>query len=466
MSQTDSHAETAQPLTDATQPLVDAAQRTLARVKTLGASEADVVAAHSVDFEVKVADGSIVTLTQSTSKGFGLRVFVKGRLGFGTSTDTTDDGLEHLAQRAVAMAREAAVDPHNGLAQLAGTNLGEGEHLELFDPAVAHLSAHDKIAWAHELEAAARAADPRVRKFRHSGVQSNVSSTILLTSNGALGRLRRTGLTIWSNPIAQHGDELQTELWYDTKTHLGDLDPLETVGRTAGQRAARMLGAKAVKTQSVPVIFEPTMAAGLLAGLAGAINGDLVYKRASFLADKLGEPIATPKLNLVDDPTLPRAVASAPFDGEGLPTQKKSIIADGKLSTFLYDTYTARKAGAVSTANARRGARCVPTIGSFNLLVQPGDDDPAALVASCDRALLVTRGLGRGVNTVSGEYSRGAGGLWIEGGEVVHPVQEVTIAGDFLTMLSSIDGVGSDLDVRGTTGAPTLRLANMTVSGI
>jgi PmbA protein len=254
-------------------------------------------------------------------------------------------------------------------------------------------------------------------------------------------------------------------MWYDAKTHLEDLEPVESVGRTAGWRAARMLGAKPVPTQNVPVIFEPHMAAGLLSSILGAIDGDMVYKKASFLADKLGDTIAAPRLTVVDDPLLKRGPASSPFDGEGLVTSKKAIIDAGRLTTFLYDVYTARKAGVVPTASSRRSTGSLPYAGPFNFYVEAGSDDPAEIVGSVDRALIITRGLGHGLNTVSGEYSRGANGLWVERGEVVHPVQEVTIAGDYLAMLTAIDAVGSDLHMRGSTGAPTLRIAEMTVSG-
>ncbi|HET6345562.1 MAG TPA: metallopeptidase TldD-related protein, partial [Myxococcota bacterium] len=246
---------------------------------------------------------------------------------------------------------------------------------------------------------------------------------------------------------------------------LEDLEAVESVGATAARRAARMLGAKPIKTQEVPVIFEAPMAAGLLGGMLGAIDGDMVYKKASFLADKLGEQIAVPGLTLWDDPLLPRGTASTPFDGEGLPTVRKKLVDAGKLTTFLYDSHTARKAGVKPTANARRGYSSMPHAGVFNFYAEKGQDDPEEIWRSTPRALLVTRGLGHGLNAVSGEYSRGANGLWLEHGEVVHAVQEVTIAADYLTLLKSIDRIGTDLRLRGSSGAPTLRIANMTVSG-
>jgi PmbA protein len=445
--------------------LLDVAERVVSEARRHGATAADVVAGRAKDFEVKVADGQIVTLTQATSKGLGLRVFVDGRMGFCTTSDFDPAALTQAVERAVLLAREAAVDPHNGLAETPPGRLRAGDELELYDPAVPAVTAEDKIRWAHELEAAARRADRRVVKFRDSGVASGEYDSVLATSGGAARLLRSTSISLWCNPIAEENGELQTEVWWDTKTHLADLEPVERVGHTAGTRAARMLGAKPVKTQTVPVIFEPQMSAGLLSGMLGALDGDMVYKKASFLADKLGAAIAVPALSVIDDPNLRRGAGSSPFDGEGLPTTRKAIIDRGRLTTFLYDSYTARKAGVKPTANARRGVSSLPHAGPFNFIVAAGEADPTEILASAGRALLVTRGLGHGLNTVSGEYSRGANGLWLEHGEVVHPVQEVTIAGDFLTMLTKIDRIGNDFAFFGAAGAPTLRIAEMMVSG-
>ncbi|MBI5510345.1 MAG: TldD/PmbA family protein [Deltaproteobacteria bacterium] len=445
--------------------LLTVGERVVGLARKRGADAADLLASRSTDFEVKVAEGEIVTLTQAITKGLGLRVFVGGRLGFCTTSDFGDDSLEHAVNKAIELARESAVDEHNGLAPAAVGRRDASPELELYDPSIPALPAETKITWAHELERAARAADPRVTRFRDSGVASGEAVSVLVTSAGVVRTMQSTGISLWCNPIAVHDGELQTEVWFDSRTHLADLEAVESVGKTAGRRAARMLGAKPVKTQRVPVIFEPAQAAGLLSGMLPAIDGDMVHKRASFLADALGTGIANPGLSLIDDPLLQRGVGSAPFDAEGLPTQRRAIIDHGRLTTFLYDSYTARKTGNAPTASARRSWASLPCAGPFNLHVAAGPDDPEAIVRRSERALIVTRGLGRGLNTVSGEYSRGANGLWVEHGEVVHPVQEVTIAGEFLTMLKGIDRIGADLEFRGAAGAPTLRVAEMMVSG-
>lgn len=445
--------------------LLDVADHVLSLAKKHGAQSADLIASRSTDFEVKVADGAINTLTQAVSKGMGLRIFVDGRMGFCTTSDFNDAALDSAVQRAVQLAREAASDPFNGLVELEPGLIVAGDELQLYDPAVTQISTDEKIRWAHALEEAARASDPRVTKFRDSGVASGEAHMVMATSSGATRAIRSTGISLWCNPIAEADGQLQTEVWYDTRTHVADLEKPELVGRTAGLRAARMLGARPVKTQRAHIIFEPSMTAGFLGGMLGAIDGDAVYKKSSFLADKLGKQIGVAGLNVIDDPLRPRGAGSSPFDGEGLPTYAKKIVDQGVLTTFLYDSYTARKAGVKPTASARRGYSSPPHAGTFNFIVQPGTMERDAIYRGVDKALVVTRGLGRGVSSVSGEYSRGANGLWIENGEVVHAVQEVTIAGDFLTMLGNIDGIGSDLQMRGSSGAPTLRIADVTISG-
>lgn len=431
-----------------------------------GADSCDVLAACSQDYEVKVADGRVLCLTQATSRSMGLRVFVGGRLGFCTTTDLRPEALVQACQTAVALAREAAQDAHNGLAEDAlRAPPTQGPNLDLYDPAIGKLTSHEKLAWAHCLEQAARAADPRVQKFRDSGVATSISHQVLATSAGLIYHQPASDISIWSTPVAEAHGELQTDFWYDTQPHLADLASLEEVGTLAANRAARMLGARSVPTQRVPVIFDAPSAAGLIAGMLPALDGDLVHKKASFLAASLGEAIACSHLTVTDDPWRRRGIASTQVDGEGVPTRTKALIDGGKLAMFLYDGHTARKVGVNATGSARRGTTGLPHTGTYNVGVSAGPHSEASLLRDAPRALLVTRGLGQGLNTVSGEYSRGAGGFWLEHGEVVHAVQEVTIAGNYIDMLKNIDGVGDTVTWRGSHGAPMLRVAEMMVSG-
>jgi PmbA protein len=259
--------------------------------------------------------------------------------------------------------------------------------------------------------------------------------------------------------------QLQTASWSDTRRLLAKLESPEQVGRTAARRAARMLGARKVKTQKVPVVFDPQMTGGFIAGLSGAVNGLLVHKRSSFLAPLLGKRIAPPHVTLVDDATLEGGIGTRPFDGEGVASQRTEIISKGILKSFLYDATTARKAKSRSTASASRGWASLPSIGTSNFYLERGDVDPKDIIRGVKNGFYVTTMLGRGADVVTGDYSRGANGIWIENGELTHPVQEVTVSGNLLQMLAGIDAVGNDLDFRSSVAAPTIRFAELVVSG-
>jgi PmbA protein len=270
---------------------------------------------------------------------------------------------------------------------------------------------------------------------------------------------------LYAVPVASDGTQLQTSYWVDYKRLFKDLEPPEEVGRQAARRALRMLGAKKVKSRRVPVVFDPLMAASFVDSIASAANGDAVFKKSSFLAKLLNRRIGADHLTIVDDGLLPRGLGTAPFDGEGVPTRKTAIIENGVLRNFLYDSFTARKAKAHTTGNASRSYNALPSIGTNNLYLAPGAKTPESLIREIDQGFYVTAMLGRGADVVTGQYSRGANGLWIEKGELSYPVQEVTVAGDLLQMLQQLDAVGNDLQFRGSTGAPTIRFAELTVAG-
>ena len=361
--------------------LTETAERAVQLARQHGAQAADAMLARSTEFEVTVADGAVLNLTQATRKRLGLRVFVDGAMGFATSSDLTPASLAILCQSAVAGARVAAADPHNGLVPLPPGRIDAGVELRLSDPAILALSPEEKLGWAHAIEAAARGADPRVRRFRNSGVSTTAHAEVLVTSDGASRTLHRTGISAWSTPVAEANGSLQTESWYDSQSQLAALASPASIGQMAGERAARMLGARPVATQRVPVIFEPGMAAGFMRSLLAALDGDAVFKGASFLGTRCGEAIAASGLNLVDDPHLPGGMGSAPFDGEGLPSRRRALIEAGVLRGFLYDGYTARKAGVAPSACAQRSSGGLPQAGVFNLQVLPGTQTPAELVA-------------------------------------------------------------------------------------
>ena len=439
-------------------------QRLIRQALKGGADQAEAWLERGRNGSVRVRDGEVEELTESTAKGVGLRVFIGGRLGFAYGSDFSNAALDALAARAIALAEASAKHRHNGLpgaAELKGHARVKG----LFDKEVAALAPDWKLKTALEVEKAGRAYDPRVSNFRSVGAGESVHEVHLATSEGFTGSYEGTYAFLFAVPVASDKGELQTSYWSDSKRFLADLDSPEEIGREAARRAARMLGARKVPSQKVPVIFDPLMAASFVGAIAGAANGESIERGASIFVGRQGERLAGEHVTIVDDGLLERGLGSAPFDGEGVPTRKSPILSAGVLEGFLYDSFTARKARTRSTGNAARGYSSLPSIGTHNLYLEPGSETPESLIAGVKNGFYVTSMLGHGADLVTGDYSRGANGLWIEDGELTHPVQEVTVAGNLLQMLKDVDAVGSDLQFRGGTGAPTLRFRELTVAG-
>ncbi|HTO99256.1 MAG TPA: TldD/PmbA family protein [Myxococcales bacterium] len=442
--------------------LLDTCEQLVSLARKAGAAEAEAYAERTRDASVRVRDGEVEELQQASSKGIGLRVISGQRLGFSYGTDLSKEGLKKLAEGAVALAKGAARDPANGLPR--GAELGAAAEGE-YDAAIEEISPEWKLRAAREAEKAARGADPRVRKFDSTGAGDFLSQAAIFSSRGARGESRASYAYVYCSPVAEADGQLQTASWSDTRRKLDELQPAEEVGRIAARRAARMLGARKPKTQRVPVVFDPQMAASFIAGLSPAVNGLLVHKKSSFLGGFLGKRVASPGVTLVDDATLPQGIATRPFDGEGVISRRTAVIEDGILRGFLYDATTARKAEAESTSSASRAWASLPAIGTSNFYLEPGTMKPEEIVKGVKSGLYVTAMLGRGADAVTGDYSRGANGIWIENGELAYPVQEVTVSGNLLEMLRGIDAVGDDLDFRASTVAPTLRFSELVVSG-
>lgn len=444
--------------------LQEVAEQLVELALAAGAGEAEAYCEGTRESSVRVRDGEVEELSQATSKGVGLRVITSARLGFAYGTDFSPAGLRLLAERAAALAKLSAKDEHNVLPR--GALLGfEAAAAGDYDPAIEDIDPAWKLKAAREAERAARAEDPRVRKFDSTGAGDYLAHAAIASSRGARGSSRASYAFVDCSPVAEEGGQLQTASWHDTRRLLSALEAPELIGRTAARRATRMLGARKVKTQRVPVVFDPRMAASFVGGLAAAINGNLVYKKSSVLGALRGQRIAPPFFTVVDDATLPHGLATRPIDGEGVGSRRTVVVDRGVLSAFLYDAYTARKAGAASTGSAARGWGSLPSIGTSNFFLESGGTDPGAIVRGVKQGLYVTAMLGRGADVVTGDYSRGANGVWIENGELAFPVQEVTVSGNLLEMLGTIDAVGTDLEHRSSTAAPTLRFAELTVSG-
>lgn len=446
--------------------LLELCDRLVERAKKGGATQAEAYAERGREASVKVRDGEVEDLSEATAKGVGLRVIRAGRLGFAYTSDFSPAALDAFVKRALALAEVSAADPANRLPAAKELGARNGVLEGLHDPEVASLSTDWKIAAAREAERAARAADPRISGFDSCGAGDAVSEVAIASSEGLRDSYRSTYVVVWASPVARDdAGNLQTASWHDQKRFLADLEGAASIGRTAGLRAARMLGARKAPTQRCPVVLDPQMAASFLGGLVAAVNGELVVKGASLLASRLGERIASPLLTIVDDGLLPRGLGTRPFDGEGVPTRRTAVLEEGVLRTFLHDAYTARRLKGRTTGNARRGYSSLPSVGPGNFHLANGATPAADLVRGVKSGLYVTAMLGRGVNPVTGEFSRGANGLWIRDGELAEPVQEVTVSGSLLDMLAGIDAVGDDLEFRGAIAAPTLRFAELTVSG-
>jgi len=441
----------------------DLAQHLLRRARALGADAADVLVAEGTDFSVTVRKGEVETLKDAGSKALGLRVFVGRRTASSYTSDFSPPALETLVGDTVDMARVTGEDAAAGLPD--ETPPAEEIDLGLFDPTPAALPTKERIERARRAEAAALSASPEITNSQGGTYGSDEGFVVLANTSGFMGSYRSSGVALSVVPVAQRDGQMERDYWYTNGRGLGDLLEPEEVGRIAAERTLRRLGARKVPTCEVPVVFDPETAAELLGTLFRGLSGYSVFRNATFLKDRVGQQVASPLLTLVDDGRRPRGLGSRPFDGEGLPTRRNVPLENGVVRHFLCDSYSARKIGARATGSARRGVGGGPSVGAGNLSFEPGPTPPAQIVGEVERGLYVTDLIGFGVDLVSGDYSQGAVGHWIEKGRLVHPVHEVTIAGNLQQMLLDVDRVGSDLVWRSSSAAPTLRIRRMTVSG-
>lgn len=444
-----------------------AVERALERVRRAGADQADALFVEGDSCEVRVRGEEIDVVTQARERSLGIRALVAGpggrRCAVTSTSDLAPDAVDRLAEETAALARATAADPAAGLPEDGFAT--EWPDLGLLDPADESLSLEARIDAARRAEAAARAEDPRITNSEGSSVGSERARHVYGSSAGFLAEYESGSHSLSSMPIASENGAMQADWWVSVARSWSALDDPASVGRTAARRALRRLGARRVPTCEVPVVFEPSTARSLLGHLAACASGSAVYRKTSFLAGRLGEAIASPRVRVVDDGRRPGGLGSRPFDGEGLPTRRSVLVEDGRLAGYLLDTYAARKLGMASTGSATRAVGGAPAAGPSNLWLEPGDASLDEIVADTPRGLLVTWLFGHGFNPVTGDFSRGAAGLWIEDGKLSHPVEEVTVAGNLLEMLQAVDAVGSDVLWQGRVAAPSLRIARMTVAG-
>ncbi len=445
-------------------PLEDIAAFLLEQARTNGATAADVIVAEGDSLAVGVRLGEVEKVKRSRGKHLGLRTFAGERSAVTSTADFSRDALAALAADAVALARVTAPDPFSGLAA-AGDLATAIPDLDLYDPAMEGITAEQALEWCKTAEAAARDADPRITNSEGAEFESGTHRVVYAASNGFIGSYRTTSCSLWAVPVASENGSMQRDYWYSNQRHLAKLDPPEAIGRTAAARALRRLGARSVSTCEVPVVFDPEMAASLLGHLAGAVSGDALYRGTSFLLGKLGERIAPESVNVYDDGTIVGAPGSKPFDAEGLATRRTPVLEGGILRSYLFDSYSARKLGSHSTGNAARSVAGSPHVSATNFFLAPGTTTPDEIIRSVASGLYVTELMGFGVNPVTGDYSRGASGLWIENGALAYPVEELTIAGNLVAMFQSIELIGNDLTRRRSVSAPTIKIAKLTVAG-
>jgi PmbA protein len=435
-----------------------------------GASDAEAVAREGDEFSVTVRMGEVETLKESGSRALGLRVFLGKRSASTSTSDLTAGGIRQLIDGAMALAKVTEEDPFTGLPE-AGEFGALDDDLHLYYDDVYSLTGPERIEWARRTEAAALAADPRITNSDGGSFEAASGRKALANSRGFTGGYRTSYAGVSAAPLAQDADgKMQRDGWWSSARRLADVESPEIVGQEAARRTLRRLGARRVPTQRVPVVFAPEVARSLLGAIFDAASGDAIWRSASFLAGKLGQQIAAPNITIVDDntmllPTGAGGFGTSPYDGEGLPSRRTAVIENGVLCTYLLNTYTARKLGMQSTHNASRGLAGTPGIGAGNLYLQPGALSPEQIIAEIPAGLYVTALMGFGVNTVTGDYSRGATGLWIESGQLTHAVEEVTVAGNLAEMLRNITAVGNDLVFRSAIASPTLRIDGMTVAG-
>jgi PmbA protein len=444
--------------------LAELAAETVQQAIEGGASDAECTVSESSEFSANVRMREVESLKQAGSRGAGLRIMVGRRTGSAYTSDLSAEGMRRMAASALELASITSEDPHAGLPEAAELGALPGD-LQLYCADVERLETPFRIELARAAEAAALDADPRITNSEGASFDSRLGRRGFANSRGFVGEYRTSYCALAASPVAREGDSMERDYWTSMARSFAGLERAEYIGRTAAGRVLRRLGARKVETQRVPVIFEPRTARSLLGSIFEAVQGESIYRQASFLAGRLGEKVASENLTVIDDGTIPGLFGSAPFDDEGVPTRRTPVFERGVLKNYLLNTYAARKLGMKTTGNAARGLSGNAGTGHGNLFIERGERTPAELIESVSNGFYVTELIGSGVNIVTGDYSRGAVGLWIRNGELAFPVSEVTIAGNLNNMLMDVEAAGSDLEFRGSMAAPTILIREMTVGG-
>lgn len=432
------------------------AQEMLDYAKRQGATAASAEVSEGYGQSVTVRQGEVETIEYNRDKGLGITVYLGQRRGNASTSDFSSQAIRDTVDAALSIARYTAIDDCSGLPE-EDTLAREFFDLDLYHPW--NLTVEDAIATAQTCERAALDADARIQNSEGATVNVHEAQFVFANSLGFVGGYPTSRHSLSCSVIAEQDEAMERDYWYSVARASGDLLSAAEVGRIAASRTVRRLGARPVPTVQVPVLFDASVAASLLGHFVGAVSGGSLYRKSSFLLDKLDQPIFSSHINLSDVPDIPRGLASGNFDDEGVRTQRRNIVEHGVLRGYFLGSYSARKLGLRTTGNAG---------GNHNLILQPsgqGDLDLAGMLRTMGRGLLVTELLGQGVNSITGDYSRGAAGFWVENGQIQYPVNEVTVAGNLKEMYSHIVAAGSDVLVQGSRRCGSILIEGMTVAG-
>jgi PmbA protein len=444
--------------------LQDITQHVIEQAKKSGASAADVMIREDDTFSVSVRMTEVEKLKEALSRGLMLRVFVGKRTATSHTSDLSLPVIDQLVAETVEMARLTSEDENGGLPDPAFFQT-QFPNLNLLDRSWETLTPDERINLAVRAEKAALSTGKAITNSEGASFDYARSRVALANTAGFSGEYEGTSASLACVPIAEANGAMQRDYWMSAARHRHQMETPENVGRKAAERTVRRIGARKIRTCQVPIVFDPLTARSLLNHVLDAVSGGAIYRRSSFLFDQIDQAVASPKVTIFDDARMPAQLGSGPFDDEGVATRTTPIIESGVLRNYLHTAYTARKLGAKPTGNGTRAASGVVTVGPTNFYLKSGEYSPEEIVGSIKAGLYVVELIGFGVNTVTGDYSRGAVGLWIEDGKLTYPVQEVTIAGNLRAMLNNIEMIGNDVTFLGSIAAPTLKISNMVISG-
>jgi PmbA protein len=447
-----------------TNHLPELAEDIVRRALEAGATDAECTISEGEEFSANVRMRQLEQLKEAGSRGTGLRILKGKHTGSSYTSDLSAEGVAYLVKSALELASVTTADPHAGLPDPEELGSFSGD-LALYSTDIRDLETPVKIGAAQRAEEAALSADARIFNSEGGSFDTYIGRHIFANSRGFFGEYRASWCSIGAIPVAREGESMERDHWSHASRTYAGLESPEYVGRKAAERAVRRLKPVKVPTQKVPVVFEPRTARSLLDSVYDAVHGIAIYRHESFLAGKLSEKVAAEGVTIIDDGTMPGLFGSSPFDDEGVPSRRTVVVERGVLKSYLLNTYAARKLGMKTTGNASRGLAGNAGIGHGNFYLEAGVQSPEAILAGIPNGFYVTQLMGFGIDTVTGDYSQSATGLWIRNGELAFPVSEVTIAGNLRDMLLGIEAVGSDLEFRGALAAPTIKIGEMTVAG-